>query len=326
MRVKAILAAVLVALLAALGGISRSDTPEVVVNEAALAPALHWVEAPERGEVWQRMVEEGRVTLDPNTGDYTIKYTSPSGEPKSWVFEPANKVQAFISAEVTFDPASGVYTYRYTASSATGSIQKLHRLGVRHEGCEVFNLTSPPDDPKTDGAWRTHADFSGLPVATWTDTEYGRLGIAPGETVSGFSFQSYCGPGYVPCYAQGRVPIAGPFAEGEAPEDPRPIFVGNAAEGVTLGPVPAGGMALGPRYVPLRHALASLGWSIAWRHLEKKAIARSADDELILTPGSNSVVLNGASLQMPASTRLEDGRVLVAEEMLPRLASMMAHN
>jgi len=290
--------------------------------DSVLTPApLSWEKSPERGADWQRLEAEGRIQFQAETGNYRIAYMTPSGE-KTWVFEPASKLRAEVHAEVTFDPETSTYTYTYTVRNDADSAQRMRRFAVSHEGAQVWNAFALPDDPKVEGGWYFSPRALRQDIAAWGHTEGEGLGIAQGETAV-FSFQSDVPPGVAHAYANGYVPMPH-FAEGEAPEDPRPPFIGQSAQGVTVGPVEDRSAAGAAGYVSLRPLLSSLGWSLTWDSQAKRVLASQNDRRLSVAAGSSDIVLNGIRLSVGKPAKVMGSRIRVSAEVINYVDPVLA--
>lgn len=124
---------------------------------------------------------------------------------------PGNQLSVAVQPQVTKDPNTQIYTYSYTISSNPGSLQEMWLFAVElAPGTEVMSSTSP-------SGWQfgVHAD---QPIASWAAVEVGELpagfiddgnvvpspfNLKPGETKSGFSFQTFAAPTDGAFYAQG---------------------------------------------------------------------------------------------------------------------------
>lgn len=121
-----------------------------------------------------------------------------------------NRAVPAIAASANFDSTSNLYTYAYTVSNDPKSIQEIDSFSVDFDG-SLSNITNPP-------GW-THGTFFGRNTLGWDatladDTAPVRsavppslVQIKPGDSLSGFSFQSTQGPGAVKFYVTGFAPI-----------------------------------------------------------------------------------------------------------------------
>ncbi len=302
-------------LVSAIVQIDRCAAGVALPWDSILLPTpLSWNARPERRANWERLEAEGRIRFDTETGNYRIAYTTCAGEERTWLFEPANKLRVEVHAEVTFDPETFAYTYTYTVRNNADSVQRMRRFAVSHEGAEIWDSMALPDDPEAEGGWYFSSRALKQDIAAWGHTEDGGLGIAQGETAV-FSFKSDVPPGVVRAYVNGYVPIPR-FADHEAPEDPRPDFIGQSAQGVTVGPTTDAIASGASRYVALRPLLSSLGWSLTWDSAAKQVLARRDDRTLRAVVGSNTVLLTATSVTLSRPAKVCHGRMLVSSELI----------
>jgi hypothetical protein len=280
-----------------------------------LAPTpLNWESSDHQRADWSRLEAEGRIQFDAETGDFRIAYTTSNGENKTWVFEPANKLEVDVHTEVAYNAETGVYTYTCTVRNSPTSKQSMRRFAVNHEGTQVWNSSAFPDDPQIEGGWYFASGNMKSEIASWGHTEGGGLGIAPGKTAV-FSFQSDSPPGKVRAYANGYVAIP-QFADGEAPEDPRPPLNGQAAQGITVGPFFDANASQTKGLVIVRPLLASLGWSLKWDSTQKQVLACRKDRTLSLASGSSTIVLDGKIINMRNKAKLLNNRLHISADII----------
>ncbi len=134
-----------------------------------------------------------------------------------------NQLSVVVQPEVTKDPNTQIYTYSYSVSNSQASLQEMWLFAVEFApATEIFNAVSPP-------GWRfgVHKD---QPLASWAAVDIGELppdyvddgnvvpspfNVKPGETLGGFSFQTFAAPSDGRFYAQGfaRLPQVSVDAE-----------------------------------------------------------------------------------------------------------------
>lgn len=176
------------------------------------------------------------VTFNPETGNYDIRYDGVGGVIEL-EFIPATKIAPSVESSVSWDAGKSKYLYQYTLFNGSNSAQKLQAFRLRVVGNEIKNETSAPDS-----GWHV-GKYSYTEVFSWADTLYGRSGIAPGHSQSGFSIYSKGLPGIVECYLQGNAVLTPIVFPDEPPEEiseqlkPIEQFTVNSIRLKTLGPV-----------------------------------------------------------------------------------------
>lgn len=169
--------------------------------------------------------EEDSITVDPNTGDYIIKYRGfiRPGQPEVWhrvVFIPATKINPSIKSEMVIkDPEHGVLVYRYKFTNGRDSRQAL-------EG-ERFNVSNANSNTQM-----TPHDWKGLITPDYRSTGFlvawsfngveSLGGLKPGKTQSGFGFESTDLSGVGTIELWGAAPAAQGFPD-EGPDELSPI-------------------------------------------------------------------------------------------------------
>lgn len=126
-------------------------------------------------------------------------------------FIPGNQLSVAVQPQIAKDPNTGVYTYSYTITNAPGSAQEMWFFAIDlAPGTQILSSTSPH-------GWQfgAHQD---QPIASWAAVEIGELppgfvddgnvlpspfNIKPGQTGSGFSFQTLAAPADGRFFAQG---------------------------------------------------------------------------------------------------------------------------
>lgn len=144
-------------------------------------------------------------------------------------------VRVSVGADITFDPASGLYTYTYRVTNDTTSARDVSQFAIS-SGERVDNVTGPQGwTPLVDterGVVSWVATTTGPPPGDAHDgTALPRPSrIKPGDTVTGFSFQSPDPPAPARFRARGlSSPPTG--VEGRTENEPD-----READGTTLAP------------------------------------------------------------------------------------------
>ena len=122
-----------------------------------------------------------------------------------------NQLSVQIQPQVTKDPNTQIYTYSYTVSNSSASLQEMWLFAVElAPGTAILNGNSP-------AGWQFGA-HNDQPLASWAAVEIPELppdyiddgnivpspfNLKPGETKSGFSFQTFAAPSDGKFYAQG---------------------------------------------------------------------------------------------------------------------------
>lgn len=162
-----------------------------------------------------------------------------------------NQVNVQAKADVTYDADTGLYTYNYAFTNATSSRQEVDSVVILLGDSSAINVMAP----KGWGSFAWNDGNQGLPgnKIEFATVEVGQLPadyvddpsyymrdvpsiyqIKPGQTLSGFSFQSPDPPGIVDFYAQGFTQI--PDVE-DLPDPPLAYFdASESVKGQTKGP------------------------------------------------------------------------------------------
>ena len=130
--------------------------------------------------------------------------------------ELASNISANVAVVTTFDTNTGLYTYRYTITNFGESRKVLHEFHIPLRGASVLNIQAPT-------GWEGSVTFDQSSVGWCACTPEGvtipanyvddgrdlpsRFAVAPGATLSGFSFQSAYPPSQGAFYAGAWVPI-----------------------------------------------------------------------------------------------------------------------
>lgn len=160
-----------------------------------------------------------------------------------------NGIDIEVDATITFDPTTHLFTYRYTVASAPASQQEVADFAL--------DFASPISSIASPEGW-TSIQFAERNTRLWFASEAdplpegepdtgqvppGKFQIAPGASLTGFTFQSPHGPGPVNFYARGYVGLPGGASEEEAEQllEDCPASTGGffdlAVTGTTEGPV-----------------------------------------------------------------------------------------
>jgi hypothetical protein len=160
-----------------------------------------------------------------------------------------NQLTATVTSNVTFDPGTQLFSYTYSVSNSVTSAQKINSFSLDF---------TPPVQNFTNPAGWTHAIFRRRSTLGWAATDpvalppgtkdnsevpAGIAQILPGQSLTGFSFQSPKPPGPVKYFLTGFVEIPAQDDEegAEALAEQCPQSVGNpldlAVVGTTQGPV-----------------------------------------------------------------------------------------
>ena len=133
-----------------------------------------------------------------------------------------NRVNVTVNVAVSFDSATNLFTYSYTVASASTSEQDVHNFALDFAG-PVSNVTRPV-------GW-TNSAFSFRPTLHWFASDAAPLApgvpdrgqippalsqIKPGNSLSGFAFESPNPPGPVNFYVLGFVDVSVASSEAEA--------------------------------------------------------------------------------------------------------------
>jgi hypothetical protein len=160
--------------------------------------------------------------------------------------ELANDIRANVSVVTSFDSNTGLYTYRYTITNHAQSTKLLHEFHIPLRGASILNVQAPWGwegyvmvDQSSIG-WCACAEEGVIIPDGYVDD--GRalpssFAVVPGETLSGFSFQSAFPPSPGLFYAGAWVPIlveGVDFPDGQGPDIPD--FPSNLWQGSVSGP------------------------------------------------------------------------------------------
>lgn len=144
----------------------------------------------------------------------------------------ANEVQVTNMSAASYTAESGLFTYSYTFSNGGSAALEVSEIHIPLRGATVLNIQSPPgwlailsDDGQT-LQWCACAEDGFVASPGYVDDGKGlpsTYQIKPGQSRSGFSFQSAFPGAQGPFYAGGfvTVPVEGvDFLEGQEPATP----------------------------------------------------------------------------------------------------------
>lgn len=178
------------------------------------------------------------------------------------VYVPGNQVSIQAKADVTYDANTGLYTYSYSFTSAASSLQEVESVTILLSDSSAIGVVVPKgwdysiwtDGNQGSPGNKLHLvaiEVDQLPADYVDDPSYYMRGIPsnynikPGQTLSGFSFQSPDPPGVVDFYAQGFTYI--PDVE-DLPDPPPAYFdAGESFKGQAKGPKYSDQLFLGGR-------------------------------------------------------------------------------
>ena len=162
-------------------------------------------------------------------------------------YTPANQLDVEVSVSVTQDPNTQVYKYSYSVKSSPDSKQSAWVFSVDFDqNAQLFNMTSPK-------GWEANLNTDS-PTISWTsvvaeplaegEVDDGNLppspyDIKPGETLTGFSFESLSPPAEYGYTVVGFVKIpttTEDFEDFYAAGTEIPRFGEDGLKGVTLAP------------------------------------------------------------------------------------------
>ena len=181
--------------------------------------------------------QEERFTIDPNTGDYHIRYRSYTGEWVDVTFVPATKVRPVIVSHLETDK-KGTIHYRYKVTNGKGSKQPIAVISLNVSSVEGRNPIhlkppAPPgmpsginrmkleSPPGWDGDMTAIYGNNGL-IGGWSDnsSDQHAPSLAPGRSLSGFGYESRDLPGVGEVRFMGDTPIQGFPDNGPDPNTP----------------------------------------------------------------------------------------------------------
>ena len=191
-----------------------------LLSMAWIDPAVAEIKAEDilmEGNVIPLGSEEEGIAYDPNTGNYVVTYKTydVNGDEMLYrlVFVPATKIEPTLKSKFE-ESKSGKIIYRYKIRNGPKSNQALISLRLIASSADETSQTTPKN-------WRGNATPNigsfGVRV-NWSYWRGSRVtsGIAPGQSLSGFSLESEDLPGVDVAKMEGATPIAG-FA-GEGPQ------------------------------------------------------------------------------------------------------------
>lgn len=136
---------------------------------------------------------------------------------------PSNSLSLRANTQVHYDPDAGLYTYQYSFTNESASQLEADLIIVPLNDSSVLNVVAPAGwhgAASSDGSrvgWYATAPAT-IPPGGDPDGRYpSAANIKPGQTVSGFSFQSPDPPDFVDFLAQGFTDL--PAVGVDTPED-----------------------------------------------------------------------------------------------------------
>lgn len=122
-----------------------------------------------------------------------------------------NQLTAHVQSSVTFDPATKKYTYNYVVANDAGSAQELKAFDLDFAS-PISNVVDPRGWLDSTYSQRsTLGWFASFPPGTHTPSRAAvppsPFQIKPGQSLSGFGFQSPKPPGPVKYYVRGYVGV-----------------------------------------------------------------------------------------------------------------------
>ena len=162
-------------------------------------------------------------------------------------YTPANQLEAEVSVSVTQNPNTQAYKYSYTVTSSPDSKQGAWVFSIDiDQNAQIFNMTSPK-------GWKPRV-FTRVPKVRWMSIESEPLAegevddgnlypspndLMPGETLTGFSFESLSPPSEYAYTLVGFVKIPSTSGHGNDFEEAGieiPRFGEDGFKGVTSAP------------------------------------------------------------------------------------------
>lgn len=214
--------------------------------------------------------------------------------------EKPNRIDVTVSPAISFDKDRNIFSYSYSVESTAKSIQEVHIFCVTTD-----KFYSHPNSP---AGW---VDFKSTPVNIPTMVEWGAIGgsdnipangilepspfnIKPGQTISGFSFESEALPGICKFFSEGFVIIS--KVSEEPPEEQLPPyeFGQDAFKGQTIGPVLIGDQSIGgliDRLISLKDSMPSYGWLTNQGIINSLNVKLNAVKESVVK-GNNKTAIN----------------------------------
>jgi hypothetical protein len=168
------------------------------------------------------------------------------------VIPPQSSNQLTVSAavNVTYNSATGLYTYSYSFTNSASSPQEASFIALDFSGDAAQSV----QNPQSPQGWQflKHDE----PMVSWTATDIGTVPanfvddgsllpspyqIRPGQTLTGFSFQSLRAPTAIKFYAQGftQIPQAVDAGDLDAAGYVLKDFTDDSIIGITQGPAPS---------------------------------------------------------------------------------------
>jgi hypothetical protein len=151
------------------------------------------------------------IKLDSGSGNYTINYSGADGNNQTVIYTPTNKVSPSVQTQVK--AVKNVFNYSYFVSNERASAESIDVFSVPLQSSlgtgTVTNLVGPKN-------WLSSAGTLpgiGNSVISWSYT-IDKMGLAPGKSSDGFTFQASALPGAALAQFSGYAPILGFSDEG----------------------------------------------------------------------------------------------------------------
>ncbi|MGH9788517.1 MAG: hypothetical protein ACRD4U_07440 [Candidatus Acidiferrales bacterium] len=147
-----------------------------------------------------------KVEVEKQTGNYVFRYKDPDDSPVEVVFVPATKIKPEVRATISLDRETRLVLYEYQISNGEASKQELFNFKVK--------VIPPVENRKWPEGWYGFGPSPATNVADWFQEKGATLvgglvhrrGLPPGQSQSGFSFQSPNLPGVATAYFRGNTP------------------------------------------------------------------------------------------------------------------------
>jgi len=177
------------------------------------------------------------IYFDNSLGAYIIEYRTELNQDtlSRAEYYPGDQVDPVINATISKDQVTGLFEFLYKVTNEESALLNLYSFSV-----EIRTDISNPQDPES--GW-FHGFFPQLSAFDWAKVQGIDPGIAPGNTLNGFSFTSYGLPTIVNSFYSSLTSFF--FTEQQTQEEP-PFFVAALVDSIrkqtehvqlqTLGP------------------------------------------------------------------------------------------
>lgn len=147
-----------------------------------------------------------RVDVERETGNYIFRYKAPNDSEVELVFVPATKIKPQVTPSMSLHSETRLVTYEYVISNGEASKQELFNFKVK--------VIPPIEKRQWPEGWYGLGPSSATNVVDWFHERGATLigglvhrrGLVPGQSQSGFSFQSPNLPGVATAYFRGNTP------------------------------------------------------------------------------------------------------------------------